>query len=227
MDPLTCYMCSKKATSREHAPPRCIFPARKDTPDGADYRKNLITVPSCDEHNSEKSHDDEYLLFALAGSYTSSDIGLTQFTTKVKRAFENQPSKAGNFIRRSAPVRLRKVEQAEWEDGLQVVAEGDRIDSVLSNCARALYYHETRRKFLGPAHVLTHFTLYHDETLQANITKGFEVTELHFASEAPRGDNPKVFWYKVHESDATALFLFCFYGQSTAMVRFKTILVSR
>ena len=147
----SCYMCGRPATSSEHAPPLCIFPERKDTSEGTDYRRNLVTVPSCDEHNSKKSRDDEYLLFALAGSYTSSNVGLTQFTTKVKRAFEYRPSKADDFTRRSAPVRLRRPEQVEWEDGLQVIVHGDRIDAVLMNCARALYFHETGRKFLGPA----------------------------------------------------------------------------
>jgi hypothetical protein len=212
MDPPSCYMCSKAATSSEHAPPRCIFPARKDTPEGADYRKNLITVPSCDEHNSEKSHDDEYLLFALAGSYTSSQVGLNQFMTKVRRAFEHRPSKADHFIRKSAPVRLRRLE-TDWEDGLQVIVQGDRIDAVLANCARALYFHETAKKFRGQA-------------LQAQITKGFELTEQTLAPDEMRGENPRVFWYKFRESDATALFLMTFYGQSAAMVRFKKILLA-
>jgi hypothetical protein len=220
-------MCPKEATSREHAPPRCIFPERSDTPSGTDYRKNLITVPSCDEHNSEKSHDDEYLLFALAGSYTSSDVGLTQFLTKVKRAFEHRPSKAESFIRRSAPVQLRRVEQVDWEDGLQVIVDGDRIDSVLSNCGRALYFHETGRKFMGQVQVFTHFTMYNDEGLQANITEAFEAAERIFATDHPRGANPDVFWYKFQETQATAVFYMSFFRQSTAMVRFSKILVTK
>lgn len=37
-----CYMCDKPGASREHVPPRCIFPEQKDT-NGKDYRKGLIT----------------------------------------------------------------------------------------------------------------------------------------------------------------------------------------
>ncbi|MDH1232687.1 MULTISPECIES: hypothetical protein [Stenotrophomonas] len=38
--------------SDEHVPPQCFFPD--------DRRDGLITVRSCDEHNSKKSKDDEY-----------------------------------------------------------------------------------------------------------------------------------------------------------------------
>ena len=57
-----CYMCDNLATTIEHAPPKCIFPEKKDLPAGMDLRKELITVPSCEEHNTAKSTDDEYLL---------------------------------------------------------------------------------------------------------------------------------------------------------------------
>ena len=44
-----CYACEEKPTGVEHAPPRLFFP------EGGEYRKDLITVPSCDLHNAEKS----------------------------------------------------------------------------------------------------------------------------------------------------------------------------
>ncbi|MDN5882405.1 MAG: hypothetical protein L0H37_08540, partial [Nitrosospira sp.] len=78
----TCYMCDQEATTMEHAPPKCIFPEKKDLSSYDDYRQGLITVPSCEEHNTTKSKDDEYLLYLLAASATSSVIGLNQFLTK-------------------------------------------------------------------------------------------------------------------------------------------------
>jgi len=86
----TCYMCNQEATSVEHAPPICVFPAKKDLPSQKDYRKNLITVPSCATHNAATSNDDEYLLYVLSSSITSSDVGLNQFLTKVKRSAERR-----------------------------------------------------------------------------------------------------------------------------------------
>lgn len=204
-----------------------MFPQMKDTPDGANHRKNLITVPSCDAHNSEKSHDDEYLLFALAGSYTSSEVGLNQFLTKVRRAFEKRPSKAANFVRTSAPVQLRRVEGEAWEDGVQVIIDGDRIDGVLSNCARALYYHHTCSKFQGSVQVLTNFTMYMDKHVQASVSEAFDIIARTMADEPLMGENPDVFSYKFKETDTMAILYFCFYKSSAALARFKKIVIVR
>ena len=217
----TCYMCELEASSDEHAPPKCLFPERKDAQSNVDYRVNLITVPSCEAHNSARSRDDEYLFHALSGSYTSSQIGLDQFTSKVARAFERAPSKASSFIRRSQPVLLKRDASDEWEQGAQVIIEAERLDLVLENCARALYFHETGTKFLGPVNVLTAFTMYHDPKLQAQVTASFEATGRHFANHLEKGENPAVFWYKFEEGENTAMFLMCFYSSSEVLVRLK------
>jgi hypothetical protein len=216
----TCYMCDAVATSKEHAPPRCIFPESQDTATGIDYRKNLIKVASCELHNSLKSSDDEYLLHVLAASYTSSHIGLTQFLTKSARAFEKAPGKVAALLSNSEPVQLQRVGDSSWEDGLQVNIDANKVDSVIGNCARALYFFETHRKLLSPAKVITGFTMYGDALIQANVTTGIEETKAFFSSHAPRGKNPDVFWYKYDESENTILFLMTFYSHSEAIVRF-------
>ena len=50
--PMLCYACPKSATTKEHVPPLSFFPE--------DQRKNLITVPSCEDHNNSNSKDAEY-----------------------------------------------------------------------------------------------------------------------------------------------------------------------
>jgi len=40
-----CYMCGAPAVSKEHVPPKCIFPEQKDIA-GQNFRDGLITVPS-------------------------------------------------------------------------------------------------------------------------------------------------------------------------------------
>lgn len=51
-----CYFqaCTTAASTKEHVPPKAFFPK--------DKRDQLITVPSCPEHNSQKSGDDMYAL---------------------------------------------------------------------------------------------------------------------------------------------------------------------
>src|SRR5437588_3137057 len=50
----SCYCCDRPKTSREHVPPLCFFPDEKDKKGAPKYRKNLIRVPSCDQHNMHK-----------------------------------------------------------------------------------------------------------------------------------------------------------------------------
>jgi hypothetical protein len=84
-----CYMCSQAATSREHVPPACLFPEKKDIKTSI-FRNNLITVPSCDLQNSKKSKDDEFLMACLAGIVGNNVIGFFHNMTKVKRALERK-----------------------------------------------------------------------------------------------------------------------------------------
>lgn len=62
----TCFACSNSATTHEHVPPACLFPETKDTDCNQDFRRNLITVPACADHNLRKSSDDEYFLWVLS-----------------------------------------------------------------------------------------------------------------------------------------------------------------
>lgn len=213
-------MCDGEATTVEHAPPRCIFPEIKDTPDGTDYRQSLITVPSCSEHNTAKSHDDEYLLFILAASITSSNIGLTQFLTKVKRSAERKPALALKMARNSAPVQIFHEDGEQWEDAAGIVIEGTRIDATISKCARALYFHETSRKFFDAVRIITPFTMYSDPSFNNSTASAVEAADSFFSSYPLRGKNSDVFWYKFEEGENTAMMLLCFYGATKILVQF-------
>ena len=43
----TCYACERPASTIEHCPPKSFFPSGQ--------RQDLMTVPSCEEHNIEKT----------------------------------------------------------------------------------------------------------------------------------------------------------------------------
>ena len=83
-----CYWCGVDATSKEHVPPKCLFPEDKDIQKIAHdtFRKNLITVPSCDAHNLEKSHEDEYLMACLGGGVLNNEVAYIHTHTKIKLA---------------------------------------------------------------------------------------------------------------------------------------------
>lgn len=115
-------------------------------------------------------------------------------------------------------MQLQRVGDATWEDGLQVIVEAERLDLVLGNCARALYFHETGRRLLGPLKVITGFTMYNDPTVQANVTTGLAAAELFFAEHTATGESPEVFKYKFAEGEIRVLFLMHFYSHSEVIV---------
>jgi hypothetical protein len=48
-----CYYCGKPATGREHVPPKQMF---------REFDCDSITVPSCEDHNTSKSFDDQTII---------------------------------------------------------------------------------------------------------------------------------------------------------------------
>jgi hypothetical protein len=74
-------MCNSESATGEHVPPDCFFPSG--------HKLNLITVPSCSEHNLNKSKDDEYVRSIIAPSIGNNLFGLQMASTKVNRSFKH------------------------------------------------------------------------------------------------------------------------------------------
>ena len=216
----TCYACERDANTVEHAPPKCIFPETKDLADGLNYRKNLITVPSCEEHNTAKSRDDEYLLHVLAASITSSPVGLTQFLTKVRRSLERAPALARALLPSEIPVMRYVPHAARLEEAFPISADGQRIDRVIGACARALYAHETGSKFLARVKVIASFMSYGLTTTDNAVGQALALSKAFLSNAAVRGENPEVFFYKFARGPQTAVMLLCFYGGTEFLVQF-------
>lgn len=216
----TCYMCDEPATTKEHVPPKCIFPEKKDTLAQVDYRKDLDCVPSCKKHNNDKSRDDEYLLSVLSSSVTSSDVGLRNYLTKVNRAYKRAPGLAKKYIQNMEPVEFKRT-GGDVEQGALIPIEHKRVDSVLLCCARGLFFKKTSKKLLLPGKVITHFALYLDPVLQNSIDETMREAGLFFNSRAKIGANIDVFWYNYHECNDYVTFYMCFYGASVVLVRFS------
>ena len=205
MDRDTCYMCEKVSTSKEHVPPKCLFPEQKDLPEGADLRKNLIRVSSCDEHNSNKSKDDEYLLYALSMSIANNETAFRLFLTKILRSIHRNPRFFGAFTMDNKPV-VAVDEKGTAFNTLIVKLDTRRILKVLDHIARALYFDHFKKRFLGKCVVLYDFALYHgtpqEEALNDKLQFVSKVVKDYFEKKEHTGDNPEVFRYVFDEPDA-------------------------
>jgi len=216
-------MCDKIATSREHVPPFCLFPELKDTK-GINFRKNLITVPSCDIHNSKKSDDDEFLLLSLSGLIKNNPLGSFHQLTKANRAIRR---KNKNFIEKEV-LRNHKYGKIQTTDGkFRIVSIGnpnyERLTKCLEHIAKGLYHHEFNERFKGELRMILEFIEYTDDntqTLKKFLKRRFEVEkELNLEI---KGDNPEVFYYQFHKPDKLGLVVLktVFYGTAEAYFSF-------
>ncbi len=197
-----CYYCGAYATSLEHVPPRGLFPELKDM--RFDFRKDLITVPSCDKHNAKKTRDDEYLLIALAGYVGNNAVGYLHTKTKVARALKRKPSFIHEVVKDAKELMVELKDGKPYPVYWGTIDEG-RLSRCLEPIARGLYFYEFQRRFIGTCVSLPGFLRY-----PSNLTmKLSELAKLQFEEETKsiqwKGSNPEVFKYKFGPRDPSGL----------------------
>jgi hypothetical protein len=190
-EPATCYTCDAPATSTEHVPPKCLFPETKDT-GGVDYRQQLITVPSCDQHNTGKSKDDEYLLVMLAMHFENNEVAAEHCRTKIKRALEHSEGLYKYFAERA-----KKVSDPTGAVAVAVHVEMDRFVPALCNIVRAIYFADTGKKLLRPLQVFTLALRGPDVALWQRVEHLLSVYREMITPIPPKGANPAVFQYQI------------------------------
>jgi hypothetical protein len=181
----TCYACDAPATGGEHVPPQCIFP--KDD----QYRKNLTTVPSCDEHNLKKCKNDEYLKFVLSAVGGMNELAHSVFGS-VMRSFDRRP----HLIDRFTPD-LQVVQVCGLETG-GFTLDVSRFENSIKSIVRGLFFNETGKKLTSELRVAWAHML----------TKNYSAAPfLEIIQKAEReipanylGANPKVFLYAIDKS---------------------------
>jgi hypothetical protein len=192
----SCYACEQPAVTEEHVPPLCLFPAQKDLPRGVSYRRNLIKVPSCVDHNLRKTKDDEYLMMILVAHYLNNDIATQQFKTKVLRAWLRRPHLAAMALQELRPAIIDGRETASFTVDL------DRFNRSMDLIAKGLFFHSTKivwsRSFqiwgttlLPPSGSSVQLLL--------NVSQQLSSAAAHIFKNRPMlGDNQSVFRYQVH-----------------------------
>jgi hypothetical protein len=198
-------MCEADESSREHVPPRCLFPNAKDF--GSDERKNLITVPSCDQHNSGKSKDDEYLRAALTMmSGPASAPAEYLFFAKVLKAARRKPDGHMRFFSRG--VLLPSGETAVQLSRL-------RFDGCIDRLVRALYFHTFGTKWQHKTVVVSPGFYLHDDagrlTVPEETHAAKKLTQEFLGAQRAQGENPSVFLYKIHQEGEFLGFASLFY----------------
>lgn len=205
----TCYACNAPATGGEHVPPQCLFP--KDS----QYRKNLIKVPSCDEHNSKKSECDEYLKFVLTSVGGMNELAGSIFEGSVLRSFDHAP----RLIDRFTPE-LRVIKIGEVETG-GFMLDVSRFELSIESIVRGLLFNETGNK------LTTNLRIAWAPLLTEDYSKApfLEVTRKAERELPPNytGANPSVFQYafNLSKSGKTSMCRLRFYEGYPIIITWK------
>ena len=194
------YYCGTVASSKEHVPPKCLFPEEKDLADGVDHRKNLITVPSCDEHNSNKCKNDEYLQLIIVHGYFNNTSGREHFNKKIVRALTRRPAMLAGLYANQHPVTV------DAQPTVAVDIDRDRFNKTLEQACQGLYFYEFGDRWQEEIEIHTPLLLSMNDPdsdkineLVTNLSKTI-IRELKGCEK--KGDNPEIFWYQMQVNSA-------------------------
>jgi hypothetical protein len=205
----SCYMCEKPAVSKEHTPPRCVFPEQKDT-NGKDYRKALITVPSCDDHNSAKSKDDEYLMMVLTSYFNNNQAAQDQIKSKIARAWAKSPRLPAALVKNLRTINTSGGQHHAYE------VDTPRFDQSLSWAANGLYHHVYGKPIDPTYKVISYPLVQLDAPDGAAVNTGrakiLLLANQMFDGLPTLGENPEIFWFQVSPViDARSVIRMCFF----------------
>ena len=194
-------MCDELAVSREHVPPKCFFPER--------FRSNLVTVPSCDAHNSKNSLDVEYVRNVISTQHGSNDAAAEVFEA-TKRSLDRSPKLRARTFRDLRPIVIEREETGAYPVDLE------RHKRVMGAVAHALYFHDYGRKHRGGWQVFTPSFSY-----AATVHGGQPDPWANFRQLLESGHytpmpvpHPEVFRYEMLEmEEGQMMFRFVFYDR--------------
>lgn len=185
-------MCEALATSREHAPPLCVFP-EQDVVD-RDLRRNLVTVPSCDRHNGKKCGDDEFLqAVILMMSVAASEVAKPAFLGKYLRAVKRKPHVYKAFFDDKGTLAQGKLHALK--------IDRQRFDRCIDHLVRALFFDAFLDKWTIPILVASPQFYKRIESDKAVVDalslNAVEVSRQFLRQSSNRGHNPEVFQYRI------------------------------
>jgi len=137
----TCYTCDAPAVSDDHIPAKCLFPEPRPA------NLQLITVPSCNEHNHERGGDDDY--FRLIMTTTSADEPAAErwIDKKVLTYLKRNPEFLKKFLAGSIPkVPVTTPSGIFLEYRPAFTYDRPRLQKVVDAIARGLWFHENKRQ---------------------------------------------------------------------------------
>ena len=199
----SCYLCGVAATTRDHIPPRGIFPKP--------WPSNLLTVPACATCNQSRSLDDEYFRVVVAAGSNDSPQSLDLLRQRILPKMRKRPG-----------LILGLMKSAQWVDvsspggihvgcGRALSFDRPRIQVVIDKIVRGLFFKHTGHRL--PTQWVVEDFLYKPlvrEELRAAIL-GLPLIEV--------GDGT-VYSYRYHISDSSdeSFWALMFYNDTSLFI---------
>jgi hypothetical protein len=214
---MNCYYCGKPKTSYEHVPPKCIF---FENTDGSINRNGLITVPSCEEHNSEKQKDDEYFRFLLVMSIHSSGVHGTLNIDKFFRALNRTPHVFSSFIINPQQVFVKHESQIEYKPTIIYEPDIPRYHKIIKQICIGLFFHTYGTVFSGHIDIAYDGTMsLSDQMINDNQKELINTINILGKGIPFLGKNEDIFKYKLIDNCNKVYLLLVFYQTNEMIIR--------
>lgn len=201
--PKICYWCGIELTSdtqkKEHVPPFTFFPKG--------FRENLITVPSCFEHNNKYSSlDEKFQIFIKM--FGTNEIAINDFNDRVIRGLDRKEKES--FVKdlnnKSSVVKIN------GKRNLLVELDHNESQLFIEKIIRGIYFYHKEKPAKGIIQSVTKFI--HREVLNNPAIVEYLLEDVHpqlFTQGYFR--NPEVFSYKFLEAQDTFTVIMNFYNE--------------
>ncbi len=203
-------MCDCIATSEEHVPPKCLFPETKDVLNKNDYRKNLIKVPSCDEHNLSKSKNDEYLLIAFSIAWCTTNYAKDAQLNKLLRINKRTPHVIYEILKNRQPVNVFKDNSiiSTYKYNLDY----SRVVEQIIHVAYGIHFHHYKTRAANKPKIIVATGMKTElPSFNKNQRIITEKYNSHLKSTETHGENQDVFYYQAHKSSNEVVIRLVFY----------------
>ena len=193
-----CYYCGAPAVSREHVPAKCFFPT--------DKRDNLITVPSCEEHNENTSVDDSYVLLIITCFINNNQVGKDYSIPKWVDTLKRSPALKNVFASSCRPIDVNK--DGEKVHTYKLKIDRKRFDKEVIKMAYALYFHTYEKRWSKQQNIGSPAFICNDG---GKDDKGHLIQRVNLKTEACGlnnicpflGNNQDIFKYRFLKSNDT------------------------
>jgi hypothetical protein len=192
-----CAICGERdGTTRDHVPPKAIFP--KPRPN------NLVTVPACLEcNNGASDNDDLFKVFLSLQAAGNNEIARRLFQEKTVRTLKRNQSLLTLILEEAKELQIIN-NQGNIETRTGVLWNSAAHDAVMERTIRGLYFHHSG----SPIPIDTNLAVQWLHGVPEEI-----LPSLHLFNEVVLGDNQVTYKYIIYGDDPRhSLWLFDFYG---------------